>query len=207
MEIEKIVSGPIDNNTYIIFSDNKAAVIDPSFDTIELIKKYLQKNNLKLEKILLTHSHWDHIAGVKALLDEFDLDVYIHILDSQNLIRPGSDNIPLFYKVEGSKPTHFIEDNDIIDIGGIKLKVIHTPGHTRGGVCFYNVNEKILFSGDTLFNGSYGRVDLPTSNASDMVKSLKKLSALPKETQVFPGHGKKTTIQKESWLVKIEEFI
>ncbi|MBN2479036.1 MAG: MBL fold metallo-hydrolase [Parachlamydiales bacterium] len=209
MHIEVFVCGPINNNTIVIWCEKtkKAAVIDPAFDSFDKVLKFLKKHNLKLEKVLLTHSHWDHIADVKKIKDQLSSQIYVHKADAKNLKNPGSDSLSSVLQIEGVNPDHFLNDNDIIKIGEIELKVIHTPGHTPGCVCFLNEKEKVLFSGDTLFRGSYGRVDLPTSNPKDMIKSLKKLSKLDKDIKVIPGHGKTTTMKDESWVDRIEEFI
>ncbi|KKL60404.1 hypothetical protein LCGC14_2205690, partial [marine sediment metagenome] len=152
------------------------------------------------------HSHLDHIADVKHLKDTFSSPVYIHKLEAKTPQKPE----PLSFfsiKAEGVKPDVVFEDNDKIEVGDIEIKVIHTPGHTPGGTCFYIEKEKTLFSGDTLFKGSFGRVDFSYSNPKDMIKSLKKLSKLPKETKVYPGHGSQTTIKQESWMENVEQFI
>ena len=166
---------------------------------------YLKKKNLKLEAILLTHSHWDHIAGVKALKEQVKAPVYVHKLDQDNLEKPGSDGLSLMYAIEGVVADHLIKDNDEIKLGTIRLKVLHTPGHTLGSVCYYAKAEKVLFSGDTLFKGSMGAIHFKTSSADKMWESLKRLSHLPLDTIVIPGHGPKTTIKKENWLSHAKE--
>ena len=207
MLIEIFALGPLLTNTVVVSCEEKhvAAVIDPSFEAEKTVLAYLKKKHLKLEVILLTHSHWDHIAGAKSLKDKSRAPIYIHKLDQGNLEKPGSDNLPLLYAIEGVKADHFVKDGDEIKIGTIKLKVIHTPGHSPGSVCYFAEKEKVLFSGDTLFQGTMGALHLPTSSAEKMWPSLKKLSLLPKDTVVIPGHGEKTTIGKEVWLSKAKE--
>ncbi|HEU64247.1 MAG: putative metallo-hydrolase [Candidatus Anoxychlamydiales bacterium] len=208
MLIKIFVLGPIENNTFVVTcsKSKKSFVIDPSFGAFEKIKNFLEDKSYTLDKILLTHSHLDHIADVKHLKDTFSSPVYIHKLEAKTLQKPE----PLSFfsiKAEGVKPDVVFEDNDKIEVGDIEIKVIHTPGHTPGGTCFYIEKEKTLFSGDTLFKGSFGRVDFSYSNPKDMIKSLKKLSKLPKETKVYPGHGSQTTIKQESWMENVEQFI
>lgn len=208
MLIEIFVLGPIDNNTYVISEEKskKSLIIDPSFKAFDKIKYFLKENSYVLDKILLTHSHWDHIADVKHIKDAFSCLVYIHKLDAKSLQNP--EPITFFNtKVDGVKADVLFEDNQIIKHGDIEIKVIHTPGHTPGGSCFYIEKENILFSGDTLFKGSFGRVDFTYSNPKDMIKSLKKLSKLPKQTKVYPGHGSSTTIGNEYWMEDAEKFI
>lgn len=207
MLIEILALGPLLTNTIIISCEktHQAAVIDPSFEADEKVLAYLQKKKLKLQAILLTHSHWDHIAGAKNLKAKTKAPLYVHKKDQANLKQPGSDALPLLYAIEGTEPDHLVKDKDKIQIGTIELEVIHTPGHSPGSVCYYSSKDKVLFSGDTLFAGTMGAVHLPTSSAEDMWPSLKKLSTLPPETVVIPGHGKKTTIGKEAWLKQPKE--
>lgn len=155
---------------------------------------------VKPDKILLTHSHWDHIADVASLKKRFPIPVFIHPADAPNLQKPGSDGLPLFLRCEGVIPDMLIKDQQEIHVGNLRLTVIHTPGHSPGGVCFYESTAGILIAGDTLFQGSIGNLSLPTANPDSMWDSLDKLAVLPPATQVYPGHGPSTTIGAESWL-------
>ncbi|MCC6127864.1 MAG: MBL fold metallo-hydrolase [Chlamydiae bacterium] len=201
--------GPL-QTTAAIFACTKtklSAVIDPGVDSSAILLKTIQKEELILNKILLTHSHWDHIAGVHELRERTGASVYIHSSDEGNLQRPGSDRIPLFAPIEGAKPDHFLQDGQILEVGALQVHVIHTPGHSPGGVCFYIPSEKIIFSGDTLFRGTIGNLGLPTASASDMWPSLRKLALFPPDTRVIPGHGRETTIgQEKSWLARADEL-
>ena len=114
--------------------------------------------------------------------------------------------MPCWIDIEGIVPTHLMDEGDTIAVGDLHFKVIHTPGHTPGGVCFYCPEEKILISGDTLFKGTIGNLSFSTGRPALMWPSLKKLALLPPETQVFPGHGEKTTIGNEKWLARAEEM-
>jgi len=208
MFIKIFVLGPIENNTFVVTCEKtkKSFVIDPSFGAFEKVKKFLKENLFTLDKILLTHSHMDHIADVKHLKDAFSVPVYVNRLEAKTLEEP--EQLSFFStKVLGTKPDVLFEDKDKIKVGDIEIDVIHTPGHTPGGSCFYIKKEKTLFSGDTLFKGSFGRVDFSYSNPEDMIKSLKKLSKLEKDTIVYPGHGSKTTIKDESWTENADQFI
>ncbi|MBI5346841.1 MAG: MBL fold metallo-hydrolase [Chlamydiae bacterium] len=208
MILEKFVVGPLANNTILLCSEtsNMAAVVDPSFGSFEEISKYLKKNSFDLKKILLTHSHYDHIVDAKRFKEHFHAEIYIHKLDSDNLINPGSDGLLGISNLQGVMPDHFLEDGQKFLVGTIVLRVIHTPGHTPGSICFYIPSEKILLSGDTLFKGAFGRLDLPTSEPEKMMDSLKKLSKLPKDTKVISGHGSDTFIGKEEWLEDPKNF-
>jgi len=176
------------------------AIVDPAPSCAELIITYVSEKGFKVEKILITHSHWDHIADTAELKNHYNAPVYIHRDDAENLEVPGSDGIPLWEAMEVVQPDYFLKDGDIVDVGTLKFVVIHTPGHSPGSICFYCKEENILFAGDTLFKKSIGNLALPTSNAEMMWNSLNKLASLPPETKVYPGHGESTTIGDESWL-------
>ena len=201
MILLKFPFGPLKTNA-ILFgcaTTKRAAIIDPAPGSAETLLKEIERHKLTLDKILLTHSHWDHIADVLPLKKKTGAPVYIHPLDLKNLEHPGTDGIPLFFPILGTSPDHFLQDGDLLKVGELEIKVIHTPGHSPGGVCFYLAAQKILFSGDTLFCGSIGNLQLPTASSSKMWESLRKLASLPPDTRVVPGHGGDTTIGQESW--------
>ena len=210
MIVKRFSTGLIDTNSYLLAcsSSKLAVVIDASQNSAEGLMRYVEKHQLKMEKILLTHSHWDHIADVAFLKNHFDIPIYVHQNDAANVEKPGSDGLPLLISIQGIKVDHYLVDGEIIDIGDLHARVIHTPGHSPGGVCFYEEEKKVLFSGDTLFQGTIGRVDLPTARPREMLASLKKLEVLPQETIVYPGHGEKTTIGQElSTIHEMEKFL
>jgi hydroxyacylglutathione hydrolase len=197
--IQIFPSGPFSTNAYVVSCSQtqEAAVLDPAPESAEHIQNYLNKHQLKLRKILLTHSHWDHIADVKTLKDHFQVPVYVHLLDAPNLQSPGADGLPLWIAIPPVQPDHYLEEGMLISIGDLSFKVIHTPGHSPGCVCFYEAKQHLLFSGDTLFKGAIGNLSFPTSQPELMDSSLAKLAQLPSQTRVFPGHGPSTTIQEE----------
>jgi hydroxyacylglutathione hydrolase len=150
--------------------------------------------------ILFTHSHWDHTADAALLKEAFHAPIFIHESDAGNLEHPGSDQLPLFIPIKGVKADHYLHDGQILELGELRIRVIHTPGHTPGCVCFYEETHSVLVSGDTLFKGTLGSLSLPTARPARMEASLKKLGALPKKTRVYPGHGETTTIGDEHWI-------
>ncbi|HSX13549.1 MAG TPA: MBL fold metallo-hydrolase [Chlamydiales bacterium] len=203
MILYKFPSGPFKTNTILIgCSKTKiAAVIDPAYQSTTQVLDFAQKEQLTIEKILFTHSHWDHFADAFILKQHTGADLYIHELDAPNLQAPGSDGLPIIIPIKPVKPDHFVKEGDWVKIGEISFQVIHTPGHSPGGVCYYSSENKLLISGDTLFCGSIGNTQFPTSNPEDMWTSLKKIGQLPPETIVIPGHGPNTTISAEKrWL-------
>ncbi|MEC7839193.1 MAG: MBL fold metallo-hydrolase [Chlamydiota bacterium] len=202
MIIKTLPSGPFQTNAYILGCPNtkEAAIVDPGVDSADSIIQFLESHTLTPVKIILTHSHWDHIGDVAALKKKYGIPVSIHELDASNLQNPGSDGLPMISPIEGCVPDAFFDEDDKIAIGELSFVVIHTPGHTPGGVCFYCEAEGVLLSGDTLFKQSIGNLSFPTAQPDKMWDSLKKLENLPPATRVYPGHGSDTTIAEESWL-------
>ena len=187
-------------NCYIIFDEksSETMVIDPAGD-VDKIQEMLQIFSAKLKYIFLTHCHGDHIAGVSELKKRYGGKVLIHRNDANGLNNPEINLVPYI----GLEPIELeadsiLDDNDLIHLGNLEFKVIHTPGHTAGGISLYCAKEQCVFTGDTLFRGTWGRTDLPTSSMQDIIESItNKLMTLPDETICYPGHGKSTIIKEE----------
>ena len=188
--------GPIQTNCYfMINTDTKETlVVDPG-DEPKRLAQLLRQDGLKPAAILLTHGHFDHITGVAGLVAEFPMPVYAHETERALIESEASD--PFF---GGDTPFEINVDNYIkgepeLSLAGFRIKVYTTPGHTPGGVCYYFDDEKVLFSGDTLFCGSVGRTDFPGGSMSSLVRSIKeKLLALDDDVKVYPGHDRTTSI-------------
>lgn len=203
MFIQVFPSGPFSTNAYVVAcaDTREAAILDPAPDSSLEIQAFVAEQQLNVQKILLTHSHWDHIADVKPLKEKYQIPVYIHPLDALNLQQPGADGLPCWLAIPAMQPDVLLEEGMQIPVGKLNFQVLHTPGHSPGCVCFYESGQHVLFSGDTLFKGTIGNLSFPTSQPSLMWPSLAKLAQLPSDTRVFPGHGPVTTIQAESsWL-------
>ena len=197
MQITRIPVGDLCANCYIIETKNKnAAAIDPGSD-FNIIKEFLNTNNLSLKKILLTHGHFDHIGAVAQAAKEFEPEVYIHEQDAVML----SDRIlSLADAVGGGEfipvdKYNTVKDGDTIKLDELEFKVIHTPGHTKGGVCYKCKNS--LFTGDTLFKMSMGRTDFPGGSLGEMYDSLKKISNMVGDFDIYPGHNETSTLDFE----------
>ena len=208
MFIQAFPCGPFETNAYVIVcpTTRQAAIIDPAPDSSPLLIDYLTSNHFTPKKILLTHSHWDHIADAAKLKKQYVIPVYVHPLDAPNLQHPGADHLPCWIEIEGVEPDGWLEETSPVSVGDLTFEVIHTPGHTPGSVCLYCQKEGVLLSGDTLFRGSIGNLSFPTSKPDLMWPSLDKLARMPAETKVYPGHGPKTTIGREDWLPRARQI-
>lgn len=198
MHIETILVGPYEVNCYVAHGSGvEAVVIDPGAEP-EKILKYLRMNRLTPVAYLLTHGHQDHISGLTDMLKAYSVPVLMHAEEQRWAFTPRNV-IPPFYMTPCPAPTTLrtVADGEVVMVAGLEFKVIFTPGHTPGGVCYLAPSDKVLFCGDTLFCGSAGRTDLPGGNGRALAQSLKQLARLPPDTRVFSGHGEATTIGEE----------
>lgn len=202
MILQAFPSGPIETNAYVVACEHskQAAIVDPAPGSFQEIAYFIKQNQLLPQVILLTHSHWDHFADAAKVKRQFQIPVWVHALDAANVESPGSDGVPCWISIEAVKVDHFVQEGEHFKVGDLEFLVISTPGHTPGGVCYYIKQANVLLSGDTLFKGSIGRLDLTTGQPELMWGSLEKLACLPKETVVHSGHGPRTTIGREKWL-------
>ena len=179
-------------NCYLVKSDNnKGLLIDPGGDG-ERILKLIRDENIIVENIVLTHGHFDHIGAVDFLRKKLDSIVNIHKLDNPALSDPEKNlSIISMDELIIKSADSLLENNDLL----FDFTIIHTPGHSPGGISLYNAENKILFSGDTLFNKGYGRTDFPGADQKTLYDSIEKLMSLAEDTIVYPGHGLKTTVK------------
>lgn len=201
MKIDYLILGAFQTNCFILRENETAKdclVIDTGLEAGRLVD-FLKQNQLNPTAVLLTHGHPDHAAGIPALRESFpEIKVYIHKLDADMLTDDRSNFGLLTGKSHNAQPADvLIEEEGVIEQAGIKLEVLHTPGHTPGGICLYSKEEGIVFTDDTLFADSVGRTDLG-GNMAQLIKSIReKLFTLPDGTTVYPGHGPVTTIAHE----------
>ena len=181
-----------DTNCYIVFDNDskETMVVDPAGD-VDRIVEMINILGGKIKYIYLTHCHGDHIGGVTELRERMGGKILIHRDDAEGL-NDKSINLTEYIGVENNinlEADSRIDDGDLIHLGSLEFRVIHTPGHTKGGSSLYCEEEKLLFSGDTLFRGTWGRTDLPTSDFKQIIDSItNKLMLLPDDTIVYPGH-------------------
>ena len=187
INIQVIPLGSYQTNCYLVWGENcdSCVVIDPGFEPETVLLK-AQQLGKKIEAILLTHGHFDHVGGVKEIAQATGCRVYIC---------PEEQAMPQQWTAGELYYTHTYCEGDIVELAGVSFRVLHTPGHTPGSVCL--MAEDRIFSGDTLFQSSCGRTDLPGGSWSEITKSLKRLAALEADYTVYPGHGPATTLADE----------
>ncbi len=187
-------------NCYIVADEKskEAFIIDPGGESEKVIEMIsILKVNVKY--IILTHCHGDHISGVKEVKEKVGGKILIHRMDAEGLC---NENLSLTYYIGLQNPDmeadSILDDEDKIHLGDIEFDILHTPGHTKGGICIYCPEHKMIFTGDTLFRGTWGRTDLPTGSFEDIIHSITdKIMILPEDTIIYPGHGKSSIVREE----------
>ena len=196
MEILTLPVGPLEVNCYLAYdpAGREALVIDPG-DDAEHIVATVRENGLRPAGVLLTHAHVDHIRGVSGVVQQFGIPVMLHPDDESLYFSPANALLPWVPAATGLPQPSSVP----CGLDGLSFSVIATPGHTPGGVCFHFGEASVLFSGDTLFQASIGRTDLPGGDMQTLLTSIReRLLPLPPDTRVYPGHGPPTTIGREA---------
>jgi len=189
--------GPMEANCYILYNPDKreGLIIDPGAEGSRLIK-FIKQEKISINYIINTHGHPDHIGANRKIKEHTNAPILIHQYDAPMLTKSESV-LPLIFPLESSSPPAdtFIKDGDLIECAGMKLKVLHTPGHTPGGISL--LIDDSIFTGDTLFSGSIGRSDLPGGSQEVLLNSIKKILSLDENLIIYPGHGPLTTVSEE----------
>lgn len=196
MSIQKLVLGGIRTNCYIVINQEskEAFIIDPAAQAKKIIE-FVSGNNLKPVAILLTHGHFDHIMAANELKDKYSIPIMAGELEKEFLLDVDANLSAEYDTPYEVKPDRFLQDEEEIILAGYNVKVLETPGHTEGSVCYYMESEKVLFSGDTVFYGSVGRTDLPAGSSEKIKRSVReKISGLPISVSIYPGHGLETSV-------------
>lgn len=196
--LENVLVPFVETNCYFLILNKDAILVDTAGDG-EILYKYINNNNLNLKAILITHGHYDHIEALDFLCDKYkEIKIYAN-KDEKDVIENNRFSL-MDHSLNDStlESITYLDDGSIIDLINLNIKMINTPGHTKGSTSYYIEDLKILFSGDTLFKDTYGRCDLPTGDMKKIAKSVGiELMKLPDDTLVFPGHGDHTTIGYE----------
>lgn len=194
------VLGVCATNCYaVVNTDTREAIIIDPADRPQFLIDLYKNQNMKPVAVFLTHGHFDHIAALSGLRNEYpDIKVYAGVEEEDVLKRPELNLSGMFGTVLTEEADSYVADGDTLELIGTKVKCIHVPGHTKGGTCYYFEDEKLLFSGDTLFCSSVGRSDFPTGDGHLLLEGIeKKLFTLPEDVNVYPGHESRTTIKRE----------
>ena len=199
MKTVKIPSEGYGSNCWLIISGNEFAIIDPS-PRIEVMLERIQQRELdskNLRYVLLTHGHFDHITGADDIRKATGAPLAVHTLDADCLTNPDKNAYKYFFREDlvMKSAEILLSDGDILTVGNENIKVMHTPGHTKGSVCY--ITDDSVYSGDTLFDLGVGRTDLTGGNPAELEMSLKRLMRLPPELNLYPGHGSLSTMQKQ----------
>jgi glyoxylase-like metal-dependent hydrolase (beta-lactamase superfamily II) len=203
IKLQNFVFNELGVNSFILWDNTRECIIiDPGFNSDQeqnQVTDFISQYNLKPVYIINTHGHFDHVFGNKMLKSLFQCPILMHS-DDRNLIENIDKYAGIFgfFVEKAPMPDRDIHDNEIITFGGTALKVIHVPGHSPGSICLYSEVDRLLICGDVLFNGSIGRTDLPAGNHGLLIRGIReKLMTLPRDTDVWPAHGPKTTIGRE----------
>ena len=199
IEIKSMTLGMVATNCYLIINKEtkEALLIDPADNALR-ISNVIEENVCTLKAILLTHGHFDHIMALNELKKRYNVPVYAHE-EEEDVLKQSSLNMSgMIGQIYTTQADIYVKDGEHLKLAGLDIIVLHTPGHTKCGVCYYLPEEKVLMSGDTLFHCSIGRTDFPTGSMSQLVRSVKEqLFVLPDDVQVYPGHDSVTSIGYE----------
>jgi len=198
--IERTV-GPVATNVHVLADprSREAIAIDTAIPSLAWIRDELAERSWTLKLIVSTHGHWDHIGDNAAVAAETGAEIAVHPLDRERLVHPQPLWAP--FEIPPSVPAVELAEGGEVRFGELRLRVLHTPGHTEGSVCLLSADDGLLFSGDTLFAGGWGRVDLPGGSPDEMAASIARLTELEDRLAVLPGHGPSTTIGRErAWM-------
>ena len=199
IEIKSMTLGMVATNCYLIINKEtkEAILVDPADNALR-ISNVIEENGCTLKAILLTHGHFDHIMALNDLKKKYNVPVYAHE-EEEDVLKQSSLNMSgMVGQIYTTQADIYVKDGEHLKLAGLDVIVLHTPGHTKGGACYYFPEEKVLMSGDTLFHCSIGRTDFPTGSMSQLVRSVKEqLFVLPDDVQVYPGHDSVTSIGYE----------
>lgn len=202
MTIETFTFSPFKTNCYVAHDDGEAVIVDASCyadEERQEVVDYLERHDLTVEYLLLTHAHVDHILGCTFLSERYDMVWDMHEADVDFIERAEEQAMAFGVELEAApRPGTFLEEGDVVSFGGVRWEVLHTPGHSPGSISFYDAENRIVVAGDVLFQGSVGRMDLPGGSQEQLMKSIaQKLLPLGDDVTVYPGHGPATTMERE----------
>ena len=199
LKVDQYVVGQVQTNCYVVVNSEtkECLIVDPGAAAVQLAER-IRRDEYKPVAVLLTHGHFDHAGAAEELAEDFGIQIYAHEDEAETL---GESKMNVSWMVGNNESYHadvYVKDEQVLELAGFQIRVLHTPGHTFGGCCYYLPYEDVVFSGDTLFAQSVGRTDFPGGSMSSIVRSIKdKLMVLPEHTTVYPGHNDVTSIETE----------
>ncbi len=206
MVVKAVIGGPFGTVGYLVYDRDGGCgvIIDAPVLTTKRFVEAISQHKLNLLYIINTHGHWDQTADNASLVKTTGATLCVHPWDMTRLAHPELTYVekPPF-PLSPSTAERYLHDEEAIEVGNLKLQVLHTPGHSPGSVCLLAREANVLFTGDTLRRGEVGRTDLPGGNAEQLTRSLLRLASLPDKTTVFPGRGPATTLREERWLLEL----
>lgn len=206
LEIETFPCGPIATNAYLVIDPEtrQALIVDTPPDSADILQAGARDRGVQIALIVITHTHWDHIVDAARLRRETGAPLAAHPLAVPRLEQPRPPFGDPSLAIEPVSPDRLLEDGDTVELGRWRFQVIHTPGHASEQISLYEPEARVLFGGDTLFAGGYGRVDLPGASVEQTIVTMRRLLELPDDVAVYPGHGQPTTIgQERPWMLQV----
>lgn len=206
LRIETFPCGPIETNTYLVIDTGtlQALVIDAPPESADVVQEAARDRGARIGLIVITHTHWDHIVDAARLRRETGAPLAAHALAVPGLEHPRPPLGDPSLAFEPVSPDRILHDGEEVGLGRWRFRVMHTPGHAPEQISLYEPEARVLFGGDTLFAGGYGRVDLPGSSVEQTIATLRRLLGLPDDVTVYPGHGQPTTIGRERpWMLQV----
>jgi glyoxylase-like metal-dependent hydrolase (beta-lactamase superfamily II) len=205
--IARFTGGPIGTNGWLVGDESaaEAMIVDAPWGMGAFAMAEAKSRGWRITSLVNTHGHWDHIGDDAILRAGTGAPLLAHRGDADLLLHPRAAGMSLPQPIFPVTPDRWLEDGEVVPVGGLSFTVLATPGHSAGGICLHAPHQQVLFSGDTLFDGAYGRTDLPGASEAAMWRSLLRLAALPHATRVYPGHGDETTIGAQAWLNRLVE--
>ncbi len=204
LEIIQIAAGPIETNAFLVMDPESgdALIIDAPPDVEIELDSDIVEHGVRPVALVLTHTHWDHIGDVAALVDRFAVPVLVHEIERERVERPSGGPID----IKPAKVSRTLSEGDEVVLGRHTFAVMHTPGHSPGQISLYSEADGVMFGGDTLFPNGYGRVDIPGASEDATLATIRRLLTLPDQVRVYTGHGLSTTIGKERpWMERVDQ--
>ena len=209
LTIRAFPAGPIETNAFLVTDQetNRALIIDAPMDVTETILAAADEAGTTIERIVITHTHWDHIGDAALLKEKSHAPLAAHPLAVERLASPGSATTELPFEIPGSTPDELLNEGDAVSLGEHRFAVMHLPGHEVAHIVLYSEPDRMFLGGDVLFPNGHGRTDIPGSDQETMNRSLARLLDLPDDVVVYPGHGEPTTIGRERlWMENLRSY-